>query len=178
MILKNIRYYIVSAIALPFVANANGQIDLGVNFSNITGFDSFDDLSLNTANIDLGYKIRIGAFSVTPKVKYGVGVGSDTISIAAADGFLPGAVEVDYFASVSTKLDYSVSDVFQLYLEPSFAKTTLDTTFNGFPSFDQDWELGIGIGASYMLLDNFAIELSYSKYDQIDIVSGGARYYF
>jgi hypothetical protein len=150
-------------------ANADWSVSGGFT-SFQDDIDSSESLSLGALHGGLGYTFDRGNFTFIPELRVGFGIGDD--SAYGVD------VEVDNLVIASLRGQYNVNDSFGIFVQPSYGRLEVSASGSGASFSNDDWETGIGTGASYKLGKNASIEAMYEQFDSADVFSFSFRYTF
>jgi hypothetical protein len=157
-------------LTLPLTASANWSA--GAGYANL----SDEDLSFGVVYGAMAYEFAQegSQFSFMPEFRIGTGI-TDEEALGVGGGV---KVEVNRFTSLSLRAQYNHENGFYAYVMPSYANLDVEvSSFYGTASDDSS-ELGFGVGMGKKLNDNFGIEISYERYDEVDVLTLGFKYAF
>jgi hypothetical protein len=147
----------------------------GMGYTAFSESEDNVDISVDTIWGSLGYQIKAtDNFYVTPEVKIGKGIGSDT--------FISGSttidVELDSYLAASVRGEYDFQNGAYLFVAPTYAKGEFNVNFGSDFAESSSWEFGAGIGAGYNFSAGKNIEVAYESFDGTDMISLAVKFYF
>lgn len=163
---------------------AHAEFVAGIQLGNYAVPDSDAETSINTAAATVGYRFPIaGGFSLTPELRYGVGISTQTESIYEYDEFFyaegEATFDIEKFYSITLRAQYNFANGLYLYTGPMYttieAKATgqggiyytpTDELIQSIDVTDSDKDDGIGVnaGIGYQFTDLLGLELAYEYY--------------
>lgn len=163
---------IVASILTALSFSSAAQWQGSINLSKM----SEDDVDLNMVTFDAKYDFAPEQqMHWLAGVRYGVGQGDDVVGyIAGYD--LKG--EIDSFLAFDVRGQYESTDNVYLFTTLSYARAELTAKFRGNSVTDSENDAGFGVGLGYRLTDSAALEVSYQKFDDSNILSGGVTWKF
>ncbi|WP_371195228.1 outer membrane beta-barrel protein [Glaciecola sp. SC05] len=166
--MPNLSKGLAAILLTAFSTAAIAQASIAGSYANL----SADDLSFGVVNINAAFEFRAqnSQFSLMPELRLGIGVQDDTL--------FGTNVEVDEFQSVALRLNYYASDTIAVFIVPSYARLGIQASQGGFSSSASETEFGLGLGVSGKIADEWAVEGSYERYDDTNVLSAAIRYYF
>ncbi|SHO56506.1 outer membrane beta-barrel protein [Vibrio quintilis] len=164
--------------ATPFFA-FSGNMVTGVDYVNLKLTDGDDSITLGGVAATFGYTEHMGKmFRLTPEVRLGTGVVSDTYNYAGSSL----DIELSSFVSLSVKTELDLTNRIYLFAAPSWSYTDLTVSVNyGGTSYEgsgDDSDFGLGAGAGFKITDQISTEFRYEAYDDTDAYSIGLRMNF
>lgn len=120
-----------------------------------------------------------GHFSLVPELTLGKGVNGDS---AAGVEF-----DVDTVLQIGTRFVLHPTDIFDVYLNPTYRKVSLDFTDGyGHGSTSSDWAFGVGVGVGANITNDLNLSLTFDRtkldFDgdefDTDVVTGKVSYRF
>ncbi len=163
---------------LSGVAAANWNVGAGItNFSESS--DGFD-ISVNALTLNAGFEYREAnsAFSFMPELRFGIGMGDDSVTQSFEGFVITGDVEIDYFTSLSVRGNYYLSDKVAVFIQPSYTSLKVTAKVEDYSESDTSSEFGIGAGINIQASDKLSFEVAYEVVDETDMLSGTVRYHF
>jgi hypothetical protein len=146
-----------------------------------TGYTSFSeseynvDISLSALWGSLGYQIKAtDNFYLTPEVKIGMGIGSDTIMVDSTSV----DVELDSYLAASLRGEYDFQNGAYLFVAPTYAKGDFNVNVGSDFAESSSWEFGAGIGAGYNFSPEKKVEVAYESFDGTDMISLAVKFDF
>ncbi|WP_333973210.1 outer membrane beta-barrel protein [Alteromonas mediterranea] len=163
---------ILSAALLSVSLSASANWVLGVGYGNISDSDGDIDISLGGVIASAGYQYQVNSnFNLVPEVRLGTGISDDDV--------MGVNVELDSFYAMSIRGEYTVAEGMYIYVVPSYGKLEVTASAGGFSeSAESDWEFGLGGGVGYKFTQTNAVELSFETFDDVDVLSIGAKFAF
>lgn len=132
---------------------------------------SDDDLDFGLLIGSVGYEIKgEGNFKFVPELRYGVSVDNDMIEGVE--------LKINRFLSLSVRGEYDFKNGAYAFIAPSYTNAELEASANGFSASDDASEFGIGTGLGYFFTEDTAIEASYERIDESDIINVGLKFKF
>lgn len=161
------------------VNNVYANTSLTIGYSDISSEVQAIDISLSAVTVGLAYEIATSSegFTLVPELAIGKGVKEDTAEVFGFD-VVPADVSIERYLVLSLRGNYAVSESVYLFAQPTYANLKVDVSNFGESNSDSDWSFGYGIGGGLSLNDNFSLEVSYSKFDETNSVTGTVRYSF
>jgi opacity protein-like surface antigen len=164
------RKLLLATLLLPVIstaAYAEGVVG-GLGASRV----SIDppDFSAVLVNGTIGYQFDSSSeLSFTPEVRLGYGVSDDRLAGVKVE------ISHAYGFDIRATLE---GDDFYGFLVPSYTKYKVKASAGPAKATASDWEFGIGIGGGYRLTDHIAVEISYEKVSDADVLGAGIRLNF
>ncbi len=147
----------------------------GMGYTSFSESEDNVDISVGAIWGSLGYQIKAtDKFYVTPEVKIGKGIGSDTI----ISGSTPIDVELDSYLAVSLRGEYDFQNGAYLFVAPTYAKGEFNVNVGSDFAESSSWEFGAGIGAGYNFSAGKKIEVAYESFDGTDMISLAVKFDF
>ena len=172
---------IVSLMAMALFTTAtsaderDGGWVAGMGYTSFSESEDNVDISVGAIWGSLGYQIKAtDKFYVTPEVKIGKGIGSDTI----ISGSTPIDVELDSYLAVSLRGEYDFQNGAYLFVAPTYAKGEFNVNVGSDFAESSSWEFGAGIGAGYNFSAGKKIEVAYESFDGTDMISLAVKFDF
>ncbi|WP_025819651.1 outer membrane protein [Shewanella marina] len=178
---------LLAAVILACSAPVHAGWQLGADYLDVeldSGISNVSDISLGAIAIHAGYQFNINdAFSITPYIKYGVGISDDNTKLDSYYYDVYGnatyttyniKTELDRYFELGGKIQYQFSN--GIYLFGNVTSTNFELSLEGYSS--DDTQTGVGAGMGYQFKNNFALELGYLNYSDADVFAGGIRYNF
>ena len=123
----------------------------------------------------LGYRVEAtDNFYLTPEVKIGMGIGSDTIVVESTSV----DVELDSYLAASLRAEYDFQNGAYLFVAPTYAKGDFNGNVGSNFAESSSWEFGAGIGAGYNFNADKKIEVAYESFDGKDMISLAVKFDF
>jgi hypothetical protein len=156
-------------VASSSVANAQPSITAG--YTVLDGTNLFADVALGGAYLAFQYDIEIPnqPIMIAPMVRIATGTVDDSVGIVN--------VSLKSAFSAGVKLMF-VADAFSFYVAPVYSSLNIEAQWPTYSISKSDSEVGFGAGIRYMFSDNIGAEVSFEKYDNIDVVGGGLVFRF
>lgn len=156
------------------MAYAEFQVTGG--YTHIKSDTSVIDVSVSAATVGVGYEFATGsnAWTITPEVRFGVGVKDDDVRVFDTTVNL----DVDHYTEFAVKANYYFNESSYLFIQPAYANLDIEASSNGVTASSDGWEFGYGIGAGFKPTEKIGLELSYQDFDGADVISGTLRYTF
>ncbi len=183
----NMKKTLLAAVILACSAPVHAGWQLGADYLDVeldSGISNVSDISLGAIAIHAGYQFNINdAFSITPYIKYGVGISDDNTKLDSYYYDVYGnatyttyniKTELDRYFELGGKIQYQFSN--GIYLFGNVTSTNFELSLEGYSS--DDTQTGVGAGMGYQFKNNFALELGYLNYSDADVFAGGIRYNF
>ncbi len=117
--------------------------DVG-NIDNIVG-DT--DISLGAIAGGIGYRFNTGdAFSITPELRLGFGVGDDDVSVFRGiyGGTSTADIKLNRLAGVTIRGQHEVSDSIYVFAQPSYINVEVEASAGSVSASADDWVFGYG----------------------------------
>ena len=172
---------IVSLMAMALFTTAtsaderDGGWVAGMGYTSFSESEDNVDISVGAIWGSLGYQIKAtDKFYVTPEVKIGKGIGSDTI----ISGSTPIDVELDSYLAVSLRGEYDFQNGAYLFVAPTYAKGEFNVNVGSDFAESSSWEFGAGIGAGYNFSAGKKVEVAYESFDGTDMISLAVKFDF
>ena len=147
----------------------------GMGYTSFSESEDNVDISVGAIWGSLGYQIKAtDKFYVTPEVKIGKGIGSDTI----ISGSTPIDVELDSYLAVSLRGEYDFQNGAYLFVAPTYAKGEFNVNVGSDFAESSSWEFGAGIGAGYNFSAGKKVEVAYESFDGTDMISLAVKFDF
>ena len=147
----------------------------GMGYTSFSESEDNVDISVGAIWGSLGYQIKAtDKFYVTPEVKIGKGIGSDTI----ISGSTPIDVELDSYLAVSLRGEYDFQNGAYLFVAPTYAKGEFNVNVGSDFAESSSWKFGAGIGASYNFSAGKKVEVAYESFDGTDMISLAVKFDF
>ena len=147
----------------------------GMGYTSFSESEDNVDISVGTIWGSLGYQIKAtDKFYVTPEVKIGKGIGSDTI----ISGSTPIDVELDSYLAVSLRGEYDFQNGAYLFVAPTYAKGEFNVNVGSDFAESSSWKFGAGIGAGYNFSEGKKVEVAYESFDGTDMISLAVKFDF
>tara|TARA_R110001583_G_scaffold17575_2_gene70896 strand:- start:3770 stop:4246 length:477 start_codon:yes stop_codon:yes gene_type:complete len=130
----------------------------GVSYSNL----SEHDISVGTATVNAGYQFSSSstAFTIMPQIRFGTGVKDDSIN-----GY---EIDIERYLVVAARIDYPAMSDISFFIQPAYANLKFDGM--------DEWNFGLGFGATYSFNKGWGMELMYEDFDDTDVLSAGISY--
>lgn len=183
----NMKKTLLAAVILACSAPVHAGWQLGADYLDVeldSGISNVSDISLGAIAIHAGYQFNINdAFSITPYIKYGVGISDDNTKFDSYYYDVYGnatyttyniKTELDRYFELGGKIQYQFSN--GIYLFGNVTSTNFELSLEGYSS--DDTQTGVGAGMGYQFKNNFALELGYLNYSDANVFAGGIRYNF
>jgi len=151
----------------------------GINYHHIVDEANGIKINLSAISGSLGHKILMqDNIYMIPTIRVGVGVKDDTVTLMSVDV----DAEIDGFFGVSLKGQMEVNNNVYMFVAPSYANfnVTASAVGNGqqVSATEDTWNFGIGAGAGYRFGESHSAELSYERFDGVDVWSAGLKFDF
>lgn len=184
------KKWLIAFTLCSFPMTALGQWSAGVNYINLADSGGGRSMNLGVLAGSVGYAFILDdAWSLTPELRYGLGVQKHSTSYVVRDEDdqahqLDVATKINRFVTLSLKAQYVFDAGIYLFAGPTYnhLKSSVDMSFYGYSERQStsrtDSELGYGLGAGYRFTPAVSAELQYESFDSKDVTSLGLRFQF
>lgn len=147
----------------------------GMGYTSFSESEDNVDISVNAIWGSLGYRVEAtDNFYLTPEVKIGMGIGSDTIVVESTSV----DVELDSYLAASLRAEYDFQNGAYLFVAPTYAKGDFNVNVGSNFAESSSWEFGAGIGAGYNFSADKKVEVAYESFDGTDMISLAVKFDF
>jgi hypothetical protein len=147
----------------------------GMGYTSFSESEDNVDISVNAIWGSLGYRVEAtDNFYITPEVKIGMGIGSDTIVVESTSV----DVELDSYLAASLRAEYDFQNGAYLFVAPTYAKGDFNVNVGSNFAESSSWEFGAGIGAGYNFSADKKVEVAYESFDGTDMISLAVKFDF
>lgn len=148
----------------------------GIHVFQLNSEDGDFEADVRGLALSLGRKLSItDKIDLVPELRLGTGLTSDTVSIVGADL----DTELERLFSVATRVHYRLTEKLQLFTMPTYTNTEFTVSAKLFgqdlSATEDDWDLGLGIGASYSPHQRVSGDLIFEYYNGKTLFSLAAR---
>lgn len=126
------------------------------------------DYELGLFGATVGYRLASSSlFSLTPELRVGFGVEDDH-----AQGI---KLDVERYYGVNLRAQWELARNTWFFVAPSYTNFQAKASGFGVTAREDDWEFGGGLGLGIGLSENTGLELSYEKFDNLQLIGFGLR---
>lgn len=133
-------------------------------------------ISLSDDDVDVTVGALVGSiaskhdvnnrFSLVPELRLGVGVKDDKMAL--------GTVKMEYFAALSVRTQFDVSEALYVFANPTYAYRSLEASSGVDIGSDSSFGIGAGVGVEFY--PGVAAELAYERFSSGGIASIGLKF--
>jgi len=157
---------------------AIADVVVAFGYANVTADDigslTNDDPSVDSVQGVVGYQFMVTPeFTLTPELRYGVGLSEDTIE---KDTAYETELEVNRYYGINLRGQFNIGNAY-IYFAPSYISYKVEYKMIGMRSdnFEEE-EFGGGVGFGYKFSEGKSVEVSYENFDDIEIFGMAFRF--
>ena len=161
--------------ALSLASSANWEG--GIHLFHLDSEDGDFGFKLQGLSLSLGREfVLTRKISAVPNARLGTGLSGATVGIIGTDI----DVDLDRLFSLGLRTNYKLLKKLHLFVMPTYTNTefTVSTNLLGLDlsRTDDDWDLGLGMGATYVIDNRLSTDLMFEYYNGKNMLSVAARF--
>lgn len=154
------------------VYSSSNQIG-GLGYMNVSD-DSGPEVNIDVLVGSIASRHNVSqSFSFVPELRLGVGISDDTVTVESGERV---EMELEYLLALSLKAQLDVTESLYVFLNPTYAYSSLKSSSETYRASGTNSEFGIGTGAGFEFGNGVAVELSIDKFSDARIASVGLKF--